>query len=325
MESELRLHYERARTTIDGSEQDVVAEVPQTRDSSIRCRLVFLERIPELAAGRAQRIERQYLEWTQEDELGPVHARDPLQQSMIGRDLILQRAEDGWGRELRPRATRGQGAGEGQAPLATSPLREELARLEAELDFAAYLPPQDVEPGSRWTVRPSVLGTLVSPGLSIEASLGGAVRGLPGDDAGSLSEGIRSWWRRLDESGPQLVCTYVERVDTGSDSLARVAFLLEREDDFIASPAARRTALADIRLGSVEEGRFSHRVRTRVTGSMLWDLTAGRLRAFDLELGLRITRNLDLVLVTDGGRMALAAEQTFRVELEAEAEARAEE
>ena len=314
--SELRLHYERARTVIDGREEDVVAQVPQARDSLLRSSLRFSERVPQAREGRALEIERHYLEWSQEDELGTLLSRGGLRQLLIDRQLEFRREGQDWERTLLAREE------SEQAPAATDPSRSELQQLAVELDFRALLPEGDVTRGDGWTASPHVLGSLLAPGLSTESwSQAEAVEGTSPLDDDSMRIGLRAWLKRLQSEGPGLQCSYLGRDTTAGQPRVQIEFTLEREDRFDADATARAAALREIGEGQAVFRRFEHQVVTQVEGRLDWDLKAGRFAQLEARVNLRVTRSLDLTLEARGQTSELGALQVFRVELDASATA----
>ena len=309
--SELRLHYERARTRIDGRDEDVVAQVPQARDSLLRSSLRFSERVPKTRAGRALEIERRYLGWSQEDELGTLLSRGGLRQLLVDRQLKFRWDGQGWERTLQPRAE------SEQAPAATDPSTSELQELAVELDFRALLPDGEVQRDDRWTVSPDFLGSLLAPGLSAESwSRTAQVEASSPLDDDSMRIAMRAWLERLESEGPRVQCVYLGRNPTGEGARVEVGFSLEREDLFEADAAARAAALRDIEEGKAVFRRFDHRVTTEVQGQLHWDLEARRFARLEAHASSRITRSLDLTLEARGKTSELGSLQVFRVELD---------
>lgn len=161
-------------------------------------------------------------------------------------------------------------------------LEEYLERMEEDLDLRVLLPRDpSAKPGDTWTIEPSSLATVFSPGGKVPL---GFTQGGGGFFARTLASGVGGELCEVfgGEASGRAEARYVSRREEGGKTLALVALDLEIATVRDQTAFIRGTLTPEERLDGKSVERATLRWKFKGTGELLWNVSAGRFESLVL-------------------------------------------
>lgn len=187
-----------------------------------------------------------------------------------------------------------------------------LEDLEEDMDLRIFLPAAEIAEDESWTVELARLESVIMPG----GNLGFRPKDMPDEDGMKMFEEI--FGNFGDELGDLLdgecKCTYKGAREEGGVKMAEIAIELEVATtldlsellDKVIRAAIDQSGAGDMVEFSLETADLS--LDFEGTGTLLWDLGAGRAHSFQLAGDANIGMDLDVSIEAEGESQNMDAE-----------------